>query len=93
MKTERMTEFSVKASWTDSWIRILLVLKEFKYTFIFSLSQRVECHKYLCSSNVICFRDDSGYPHDVRADKNPYPHERRADKDSYPTTATISALS
>ena len=28
--------------------------------------------------------DDSGYPHDGRADKNPYPHDRRADKDSYP---------
>ena len=27
---------------------------------------------------------DSGYPHDGRADKNPYPHDRRADKDSYP---------
>ena len=28
--------------------------------------------------------DDSGYPHDGRADKNPYPHDRRADTDSYP---------
>ena len=28
--------------------------------------------------------NDSGYPHDGRADKNPYPHNRRADKDSYP---------
>ena len=35
--------------------------------------------------------DDSDYPHDGRADKNPYPHDRRAyphdrraDKDSYP---------
>ena len=28
--------------------------------------------------------DDSGYPHDGRADKNPYPHDRRADKDSFP---------
>ena len=28
--------------------------------------------------------NDSGYPHDGRADKNPYPHDRRADKDSYP---------
>ena len=27
---------------------------------------------------------DSGYPHDGRADKNPYPHDRCADKDSYP---------
>ena len=27
---------------------------------------------------------DSGYPHDGRADKNLYPHDRRADKDSYP---------
>ena len=26
---------------------------------------------------------DSGYPHDGHADKNPYPHARRADKDSY----------
>ena len=34
-----------------------------------------------------CFaysKEDSGYPHDGRADKNPYPHDRRADKDSYP---------
>ena len=29
-------------------------------------------------------REDSGYPHDGRADKNPYLHDRRADKDSYP---------
>ena len=28
--------------------------------------------------------EDSGYPHDGRADKNPYPHDHRADKDSYP---------
>ena len=29
------------------------------------------------------FTNDSGYPHDGRADKNPYRHDRRADKDSY----------
>ena len=29
-------------------------------------------------------QNDSGYPHDGRADKNPYPHDRRADEDSYP---------
>ena len=28
--------------------------------------------------------NDSGYPHDGRADKNPNPHDLRADKDSYP---------
>ena len=28
--------------------------------------------------------NDSGYPHDGPADKNPYPHDRRANKDSYP---------
>ena len=28
--------------------------------------------------------DDSGYPHDGHADKNPYLHDCRADKDSYP---------
>ena len=40
---------------------------------------------------VKCFRslqwpatNDSGYPHDGRADKNPYPHDCCADKDSYP---------
>ena len=27
--------------------------------------------------------NDTGYPHDSRADKNPYPHDRRTDKDSY----------
>ena len=36
---------------------------------------------------------DSGYPHDVRADKNPYPHDRRADKDSYPHDSNNQALS
>ena len=30
------------------------------------------------------FLEDSGYPHDGRADKNPYPHDRCADKDFYP---------
>ena len=30
------------------------------------------------------YLDDSGYPHDGRADKNPYLHDRHADKDSYP---------
>ena len=28
--------------------------------------------------------NDSGCPHDGRADKNPYPHDRRVDKGSYP---------
>ena len=28
--------------------------------------------------------DDTGYPHDGRADKDSYPHDGRADKDSYP---------
>ena len=28
--------------------------------------------------------NDTGYPHDGRADKNSYPHDGRADKDSYP---------
>ena len=44
---------------------------------------------YLGKSCSFClprvpFVNDSGYPHDGRADKNPYPHDRRADKDSYP---------
>ena len=29
-------------------------------------------------------KNDTGYPHDCRADKGSYPHDRRADKDSYP---------
>ena len=29
-------------------------------------------------------KNDSGYPQDGHADKNPYPHDRHADKDSYP---------
>ena len=33
------------------------------------------------SSNIL---DDTGYPHDGRADKDSYPHDGRADKDSYP---------
>ena len=28
--------------------------------------------------------DDTGYPHDGRADKDSYPHDGHADKDSYP---------
>ena len=32
----------------------------------------------------ISFRNDTGYPHDGRADKDSYPHDRRANKDSYP---------
>ena len=28
--------------------------------------------------------NDTGYPHDGRADKDSYPHDGRADKDSYP---------
>ena len=31
-----------------------------------------------------CLINDTGYPHDGRADKNSYPHDGRADKDSYP---------
>ena len=29
-------------------------------------------------------KNDTGYPHDGRADKHSYPHDGRADKDSYP---------
>ena len=39
--------------------------------------------KSLSLDIAFCFFFDSGYRHDVRADKNPYPHNRRADKDSY----------
>ena len=28
-------------------------------------------------------KDDTGYPHDGRADKDSYPHDGRADKDPY----------
>ena len=28
--------------------------------------------------------DNTGYPHDGRADKDSYPHDGCADKDSYP---------
>ena len=28
--------------------------------------------------------NDTGYPHDGRADKDSYPHDGRANKDSYP---------
>ena len=45
--------------------------------------------KYVLASLI----DDSGYPHDGRADKNPYPHDRRADMILIRTTAIISALS
>ena len=33
---------------------------------------------------MAAYRDDTGYPHDGRADKDSYPHDGRADKDSYP---------
>ena len=33
---------------------------------------------------VTAFPNDTGYPHDGRADKDSYPHDGRADKDSYP---------
>ena len=46
-----------------------------------------------CKIQQISKKNDSGYPHDGRADKNPYPHDRRADKDSYPHDTIISALS
>ena len=36
------------------------------------------------NSNMRAFENDSGYPHDGRADKNLYLQDRRADKDSYP---------
>ena len=39
-------------------------------------------HPVLSSCSIFC--DDTGYPHDGRADKNSYPHDSRADKDSYP---------
>ena len=29
-------------------------------------------------------KNDTGFPHDGRADKYSYPHDGRADKDSYP---------
>ena len=32
----------------------------------------------------LSFHNDTGYPHDGRADKDSYPHDGRADKDSYP---------
>ena len=34
--------------------------------------------------NQPCVSNDTGYPHDGRADKDSYPHDGRADKDSYP---------
>ena len=44
--------------------------------------------KYGCShvllEKKINDREDTGYPHDGRADKDSYPHDGRADKDSYP---------
>ena len=36
------------------------------------------------SSFTFSVINDTGYPHDGRADKNSYPHVGRADKDSYP---------
>ena len=33
---------------------------------------------------LLDFYEDTGYPHDGRADKDSYPHDRRAHKDSYP---------
>ena len=41
---------------------------------------------YTLSGNTLLLTvfEDTGYPHDGRADKDSYPHDRRADKDSYP---------
>ena len=33
---------------------------------------------------TLLYGDDTGYPHDGRADKDSYPHDGRADKNSYP---------
>ena len=41
----------------------------------------------MCSGVLVCSgisTNDTGYPHDGRADKDSYPHDGRADKDSYP---------
>ena len=38
----------------------------------------------LKSRNLVTLLEDTGYPHDGRADKDSYPHDGRADKDSYP---------
>ena len=57
-----------------------------KSGLILSLSS-CESGQYTLLSTVLetlGFRDDTGYPHDGRADKDSYPHDGRADKDSYP---------
>ena len=33
---------------------------------------------------ILGYKDNTGYPHDGRADKDSYPHNSHADKDSYP---------
>ena len=42
----------------------------------------ITCHCHIPRYVKFMKKNDSGYPHDGRADKNPYPHDRRADKDS-----------
>ena len=40
--------------------------------------------EYVLMSLCLAEFEDTGYPHDGRADKDSYPHDGRADNDSYP---------
>ena len=47
-------------------------------------ARRYVLRQYTFQVNKLIDFDDTGYPHDGRADKDSYPHDGRADKDSYP---------
>ena len=48
-----------------------------------TLQPRIDCHK-VGDKLAVSEKEDTGYPHDGRANKDSYPHDGRADKDSYP---------
>ena len=56
--------------------------KEAKFIGVCTRRGHLKCNRVLISAPG--FGDDTGYPHDGRADKYSYPQDGRADKDSYP---------
>ena len=50
----------------------------------FFLISSISCENLLKSVTNFHFSDDTGYPHDGRADNAAYRHDRRADKRRYP---------
>ena len=49
-----------------------------------SIEKKASYNLQLGKIALLDFYEDTGYPHDGRADKDSYPQDSRADKDSYP---------